>query len=85
MGNRQPPYSCSSSARCATRGTSTHYLPPERWAPAPGHLLAVALGAELVSGADELIGQFVIGARGRLHVDRDRQRPSWNGSARLVL
>jgi uridine phosphorylase len=41
----RPPYFVLIRAALRDEGTSTHYLPPARWAPAPGHLLAAVTAA----------------------------------------
>lgn len=41
----QPPYFVLIRAALRDEGTSTHYLPPARWAPGPGHLLAALTAA----------------------------------------
>lgn len=41
----RPPYFVLIRAALRDEGTSTHYLPPTRWAPAPGHLLAAMTAA----------------------------------------
>ena len=41
----RPPYFVLIRAALRDEGTSTHYLPPSRWAPAPGHLLTAVTAA----------------------------------------
>jgi uridine phosphorylase len=41
----EPPYFVLIRAALRDEGTSTHYLPPARWAPAPGRLLTAATAA----------------------------------------
>ena len=41
----RPPYFVLIRAALRDEGTSTHYLPPARWAPAPGHLLTAVTAA----------------------------------------
>lgn len=41
----QPPYFVLIRAALRDEGTSTHYLPPARWAPGPGRLLAAVTAA----------------------------------------
>jgi len=41
----QPPYFVLIRAALRDEGTSTHYLPPARWAPAPGRLLTAIMAA----------------------------------------
>ena len=41
----RPPYFVLIRAALRDKGTSTHYLPPARWAPAPGHLLTTVTAA----------------------------------------
>src|SRR5215831_2227754 len=41
----RPPYFVLIAAALRDEGTSAHYLPPARWAPAPGHLLTAVTAA----------------------------------------
>jgi uridine phosphorylase len=41
----RPPYFVLIRAALRDEGTSTHYLPPARWAPAPSHLLTAVTAA----------------------------------------